>query len=342
MTDPKSSSLLARLNALRPSPVTLNPTTPSFHSAPDPATGKTITPVVADPEPEKDLVARFARLNGTSQIDPSPQHDVIEEDTEYSFENEPTLDELLQELQIDLSWQVSQSDKNDANDLVAEARLALSEATQIQERAQQEREREDGFRQAKGERGDAAEQSSQEDEPRQPTEDEEADAYIQQALEAAALEGSDDESEKHDAAHEDEGEDANTDAALSLPSAPTSLRPLPIYTQGNHDPAPLFELPSAPTFVPVTNPIKPQKLSSNVPAFPDDEIETWCIICSDDATLRCLGCEGDLYCGNCWNEGHRGPDAGYEEKMHKAVRFVKPSGKQRAQMGQGRKMVGAT
>jgi hypothetical protein len=60
-----------------------------------------------------------------------------------------------------------------------------------------------------------------------------------------------------------------------------------------------------------------------------DDDETWCIICCDDATMKCLGCDGDLYCGNCWKEGHRGEDAGMEERRHKAVLYQKPRKKKK-------------
>lgn len=35
-----------------------------------------------------------------------------------------------------------------------------------------------------------------------------------------------------------------------------------------------------------------------------DETEDWCCICNEDARVQCLGCDGDLYCQKCWNEGH--------------------------------------
>lgn len=79
--------------------------------------------------------------------------------------------------------------------------------------------------------------------------------------------------------------------------------------------------------------------STSTPGFTDEDIETWCIICSDDATLRCTGCDGDLYCTNCWLEGHRGEDAGAEERTHKAVQFVKGGGKKKTP--KRRTMVGA-
>ncbi|KAF2789538.1 hypothetical protein K505DRAFT_365512 [Melanomma pulvis-pyrius CBS 109.77] len=144
------------------------------------------------------------------------------------------------------------------------------------------------------------------------------------------------------------------DAGLSLPSAPTSL-PLPPdsldATQALEDaltarfaslsspspsPSPYSRpatdslgLPSAPSFHPSQ---KPPKIISNVPKHTDEEIDTWCIICNDDATLKCLGCENDLYCQNCWMEGHRGPDAGFEERRHKAVLYSKKK-KQAAAVG---------
>ncbi len=103
-----------------------------------------------------------------------------------------------------------------------------------------------------------------------------------------------------------------------------------------------FELPSAPSSDPANLPSTPTSkpgISTKAPTStpPDEDIETWCCICNDDAILRCVGCDGDLYCTNCWNEGHRGDDAGYEERTHKAVLYNKDKkqkeGKRRVSVG---------
>lgn len=39
----------------------------------------------------------------------------------------------------------------------------------------------------------------------------------------------------------------------------------------------------------------------------DDELP-WCELCNEDAQLRCVDCDGDLYCRRCWRETHKEPD----------------------------------
>lgn len=175
------------------------------------------------------------------------------------------------------------------------------------------------------------------------TEDDEADDLIARVMAELEI------SKKYDPPSPQPGDNASdsgdqlnkpnedtTNDSFTLPSAPTSLpeddfdraqaiedaftarlaalaAPSPSHTTD------ALGLPSAPSFAPHKKP----PVSSNLQARLDEEIDTWCIICQDDATLRCLGCDDDLYCQNCWMEGHKGESAGYEERRHKAVLFAK-------------------
>lgn len=96
-------------------------------------------------------------------------------------------------------------------------------------------------------------------------------------------------------------------AALQFPSTPDSRFEGP-------------ELPSAPT----TAPRRKEKANAKPKPPTDQEIETWCVICCNDASVRCFGCDKDLYCWGCWREGHMGEDAGLEVKAHVWERYKKP------------------
>jgi hypothetical protein len=178
------------------------------------------------------------------------------------------------------------------------------------------------------------------DERRSRLEDEsrEAQDIVAKLMNEVALEMSNEPPESQGSAEPLVKDDEDDDGPLSLPSAPSKL-PEP-STEEPSKKSIDFEsdiaarmtalrglgatnelgLPSAPTFKPIDKPVKgvPKKFTS-------DEIEAWCIICQDDATVKCIGCAGDLYCAKCWKEGHMGPDAGWEEKRHKWTKFKKPN-----------------
>lgn len=45
----------------------------------------------------------------------------------------------------------------------------------------------------------------------------------------------------------------------------------------------------------------------------------WCSICNEDATIRCLGCEGDLFCRSCFKEFHANDE---EYRQHSTSTYV--------------------
>ena len=124
---------------------------------------------------------------------------------------------------------------------------------------------------------------------------------------------------------------SSTDASLAARFASLSTAATTAIARSS------FTLPSAPTDLPSTSARTTSNLKTDTTAYADAQIETWCSICTDNATLRCTGCDGDLYCTNCWMEGHRGDGVGREERGHKAVLFGKDKKKkeERRKVGVG-------
>ena len=179
--------------------------------------------------------------------------------------------------------------------------------------------------------GSEKQKTSSEEEKEDEEDEAKADAFLQQILDEVELEklhGGElnDHSLLSPKAEEppSHGTTADSeDVAPSFPSLPTHNLPPPPSLASSSPPKSLF--PSAPTSAPVTKQEKPTQKKPH--AFSDAEIDSWCVICCDDARVRCQGCAGDLYCWACWKEGHTGPDAGFEEKRHRWVGFGKANGK---------------
>ncbi|KAK5056191.1 hypothetical protein LTR84_012744 [Exophiala bonariae] len=353
--------LLSRLNALKQSTVSFDQT--NFEP---PLSGP--APQAVNPNPARalhtDLLSRWKSLGGTSS---SNATGVIAAPGGKP-EDEKTVEELLADLGAPEEWQPDKSEEAQVVDLLELAKSALATAPQL-ETIPGEGE-ESILTTAQPARLPAVdisvfapEPESDVEQPEKPLPgrtkealEKEADELLARILDEVKHEPREQESDGKDASDAEGSEDApiensrsedpkttTTSADVHFPTTPSKL-PEPIAsdttaTSDDDDLASRFaglSLPSVPTII--TSKSKASATKST-PGFTDEDIDTWCIICSDDATLRCIGCDGDLYCTNCWIEGHRGEDAGFEERTHKAVQFVKGGGKKKAP--KRRTMVGA-
>lgn len=107
-----------------------------------------------------------------------------------------------------------------------------------------------------------------------------------------------------------------TDPFASLPSAPTAI---PDSTAKKSPPLDAL-LPSAPSFAPESR--RWRRLVGRQ-GYTDADAATWCVVCLELATVKCEGCDGDVYCSRCWKEMHASDRAGFDERGHKGVVFVR-------------------
>lgn len=384
MPDPSSpdDDLLARLNALKKSSVSLDTTYSSS--------------VTRSPKPTDDLASRFARL-GSASPSGSPQasrttstNNAIAPgaptylegvaqglgggSVEFNEEDEKSLEELLGELNGAVGdrkvWDMSRKEQGDVGKLLKDMRTILPELQNNQsEDARQQKPpgvkgKDEGLTDwenvefdvgsgsvgPKRDEEDDGKSDDEDIEKKSQTLETEADDIIARIMAELEISKKYDPPSPPPPYSDRDPEPSNTnkssegnadDNSLSLPSAPTTLK----EPTDSLDETLAFEdaftarlaalagpktdslgLPSAPSFAPSA---KPPKVQSSYQQKLDEEIDTWCIICQDDATLKCIGCDGDLYCRNCWMEGHKGESAGFEERNHRAVEFVKGGDKKK-------------
>lgn len=306
-----------------------------------------------------DLVSRFRYLNGqpdvaqTSLDSPNAGGSGLLAD-----EDGKTVEDLLAELGPENSWNDIKDEESQIKDLLRTAHKDLESSRAMETSNDDESHgvsaQDENVRDGRdlNDRNAAEEHQSRTSGPSEEEIDREADEYVAQVLEELRLQSdivTTESQEEHHGRSQPEHEShasAGPSESFNMPSAPDKdIEPPPSYseTTADDDLAARFAslgLPSVPKTIkspaskstaPVTK--QPQK------GFTDDEIDSWCVICNEDATLRCIGCDDDLYCTRCWLDGHKGPDAGYEERKHKAVQYNKGGGlkKQPAR----RTMVGA-
>lgn len=133
----------------------------------------------------------------------------------------------------------------------------------------------------------------------------------------------------------------STESGFSLPDLPPTLEDLPAARTAraastdlddltarmaalrapntNSSSDDILDLPDVPTDAPS----KPFKRLATRTNYTGDDMDSWCTVCLEDATLRCLGCDDDVYCARCWREMHVGPQAGFDERSHRAVQFTR-------------------
>lgn len=315
-------------------------------------------PSIKPKNDDDDITARFRRLasgDGSSSSSPQPRKTpddlrdlvaTIPSERVGNDEDDQSLDDLLKDLGADQnSWLNHGSEEDRVSNLLKEAKLALPQRETEEHEDENKIQSEDvEEKHIPGllDKNEAVAETEGEAHDQDTRDEKDADDYISQLMadiELRRRQGIEDEDNEGSASGDQPKDGLRPQARTAreatplddLPSAPSTAPVLAFISDDDLEARfASLSLPSTPTNKPTTKTPTP-KTKSNLPTYTEEDIESWCQICNEDATLRCLGCEGedDLYCQPCWVEGHRGPDAGYEEKRHRAVLFNKGGGKEK-------------
>ena len=350
-------ALLARLNALKPSTVKLNSDPkPTFDvevskpsSSLEDKLANRLKSLRAGGSPAANTPVTRLPTGDAADILTSQIGDEVASEPLADWQrdgNEQSIDDLLAELESNEQLKRNPDDPDDVAALLREAREALPPPEQADEPT-------DEHRTNTHEANDDPSEDGHDEHDNEKSEDQldeaEADDYVQRIL--AEL----DYDHKHGIVDDEEEEDnkksvqPNETPTPEQSSSRPNASPFDLPSTPNKQPQPQppscedselesrfskleLSLPSTPTTAPASAKAKQKaadalaksKAKPKPPTFTDDEIDSWCCICNEDGEVRCLGCEGDIYCQNCWQEGHgNGPD---QEQGHRAVQFVKGGG----------------
>ncbi len=326
---------LARLNALKAPPK--NTSQPSA-------------------EVDTDLATRFLALKPNSSIASTFKRNIdggLNSSSAYeqtatvpNEEDDRTVEELLAELGPEDQWNIGKGEEDEVGRLLREAResLPVQQTTSRKDVKSNEHEAKDSgnadaAQDKRRETGsdDGGDEDQEESEADDHKDEREAAEYPEQIMAEINIERRYATEESHS---EDNEQYPRTEQnPQNQESASSPQKPLPLAEDAVQDD---FSLPTVPTAIPTPAAPAKQTFSTNLPSAPttlpskttsvpsskpaqfsDIEIESWCCICSDDATIRCHGCDEDLYCALCWREGHTGPDAGFEERGHRWEKYRK-------------------
>jgi len=359
MPDPPSydQHLLDRLNALKKSSIQLDSLKPAFpqrsskNSTPESnlsARLRSLRDGCLSPSPspasKPSAPPEASPFPSAPAEDSDPLRNPIDLD-------DKTLDELLADLGLEDQWTVNTDDSDDIKKLLNAARNVLpaeEPSTASQGESGKGDVKEDGKKPDKefliGDLDmsafalDAEYGEEKGGESRLEDESREAQDIVAKLLDEVNIERANDPEEQGTAPDGPE-KGGEEEPRFALPSAPSKLPESPggvVPSKRSID----FEsdiaarmaalkglgsandlgLPSAPNFKPLDKPF-----NGVMKKYTDEEVDSWCIICHDDATVKCIACDGDLYCARCWKEGHMGPDVGWEERRHKWTKYKKPN-----------------